>query len=257
LPPNAVLQSDGVWHFVWSNRAVADATLLAASIRSPSISALELPVHKLDQQAETDWLNKKDAAKFVALAKNLGITSFVVQMDIQVPQSQRAMLNRFTSSLLSDGLTDKNLGTELVFRVPGPVRSSIWGRNCQIDNELFFAGFVHVDCVSDHARTARESIISPFELPSPVLGLGLHLDSPKTVDIIGTQIRITSGNSGWIIFLPNLLAAIGGLITLLYLFAIGSQPTLERARSTYRQFHPGHRPATSDSLAEATQEMES
>jgi hypothetical protein len=87
-PPETTLQTDGVWHFEWSDRAVSDATLLAASVPSPSLSTLEPAVSTLDQQAETEWTTKKGASKMIVLAQKLGITSLVVETDIQLPDSQ-------------------------------------------------------------------------------------------------------------------------------------------------------------------------
>jgi hypothetical protein len=239
-PLNALVQSEGLWHFVWSGREVSDPTLLAASVRPPSVSALDVSVNLFDQQVETESPSKASVKKLVDQAQSLGVTSLVVELDIQLPDSQRASLNEFVSSLRRDGLAEKNLGTELVFDVPGPVRTPLWGKNCQINNELFFAGFVHVDCHRESASSSGVSILSPFELPSPAIGLGIDVKSQKTVGSIGTEMNIVGGNSGWIVFLPNFAVAIGGLLTLLYLLALASQPMISMARSYQRRRHRNH-----------------
>ena len=242
-PPGSVLEPDGVSHFVWSNRAVSDANLLAASVRSPSVSPLVLPVRNLDQLAETSWSNKAGVARLEALAQKLGITSFVVELDIQLPNAQRTQLNTLVSSLHKHGLPEKNLGTEIVFRIPSPVRTPIWSRYCKTNDDLFFAGFVHVDCDRD---TSIESVISPFELPTPVYGVGVHISNPVSVDGIGTKLLIASGNSGWIIFLPNLFVTIGGLTTILFAFAVGTRTAATFVQSKYRRRAPNDSQAPGD-----------
>ena len=237
-PPDAVIQSAGLSHFVWSVREVSDPTLLAASVRPPSISALNVSVNTFDQQLETEPPSRASVTHLVDQAHMLGVTSLIVELDIQLPKSQRALLNKFVSSLLKDGLSEENLGTELVFDVPGPVRTPLWGKNCQVNDELFFAGFIHVDCHRQSASGSRDSILSPFELPSPAIGLGIDVKSQKVIGSIGTEMKITGGNSGWVVFLPDLAVTVGGLITLLYLIVLASQPMISMARSTYQRRHP-------------------
>jgi len=136
-------------------------------------------------------------------ARQLGVTSLIVEVDIQLPTSQRALLNRFVSSLRRDGLPEKNLGTELVFDVPGRVRTPIWGKGCQVNDALFLAGFIHVDCRRQSASSSRHSILSPFELPSPQSVWDRRYE-PKVIGGIGTQMKFTGGKSGWVVFLPTL-----------------------------------------------------
>ena len=237
-PLDAVIQPAGLTHYVWSDREVSDPTLLGASVRSPSISALNVSVGTFDQQLETEPPSRASVTHLVDQARQLGVTSLIVEVDIQLPTSQRALLNRFVSSLRRDGLPEKNLGTELVFDVPGRVRTPIWGKGCQVNDALFLAGFIHVDCRRQSASSSRHSILSPFELPSPAIGLGIDVTSQKVIGGIGTQMKFTGGKSGWVVFLPNLAVTVGGLITVLYLMVLAGQPIVSMTRSTYRRRHP-------------------
>jgi hypothetical protein len=190
----------------------------------------------LGQLAVTDWANPAGVAKLEVVARKLGITSLVVEDDVQMPASQRALLDRFISSLTKHGFSKTDIGTEVVFRIPGRVRAPIWGSGCKVNDDLFFAGFVHIDCNSPRTSNSTASVVSPFELPAPMASIGLDItDSSKVVDGIGTHLQIKTRSAGWLIFLPNLFAMIGGLITALFFLVLAGRPSVASVMSLYRR----------------------
>jgi hypothetical protein len=216
-PLSALNPSDGLWHYTWNKRAVNDSTLLAASIATPSLSPGTQATSDFEQMAVTNWSNATGVAKLVKVAHSLGITNLVVEKDVQLPASQRTILNRFIAALRNQGFSEKSTTTESVFVLPGTVRGPIWSNHCTVNDRFFFAGLVHIHCQLPRAGSSVASVVSPFDLPSPMINTGLEvLSTKKVVDGLGTELKIKSGGSGWVILLPNLLAISGALITLIF-----------------------------------------
>ncbi len=213
---NAISPATGVWNFVWNRRMVADPTVLASFIIEPSISPNTTAVNALGNSliAEVDAAGSVKPIERVA--REIGLTSVVVEHDIQRPASDIA-LQKFIQILNNGGFRVNTVGGLTVFSLPLPFRTPLWDSSCKVSTNLLSVGLVRVTCPTNGSST----ITSPFNFPGPILGQGLSLGhvAPVSHDV-GTRIRVVHGKSGWIVFVPALMATIGLGITSLWVLYV-------------------------------------
>ncbi|MHB8439080.1 MAG: hypothetical protein ACYDD4_07950 [Acidimicrobiales bacterium] len=216
----AVSPVTGYWISTWNPRKVADPTVLASFISGPSISPIVSSVNSLGTDLVTDVDRTDSALPVDRAAHELGVTSIVVENDIQRPPADAASLDQFLAILDRSGLNHTSLGPLTVFSLPGAIRQPIWGTTCQTSAGLLSIGLVRVSCRG--ALHSKAAVTSPFNLPGPIVGYPFSIGSATSVvEGVGTRIDLAAGRSGWIIFLPALLATIGLFTTCAWLVGIG------------------------------------
>lgn len=215
-PISAISPSNKTWQYVWSSREAADPSLLASLVGAPSISVAEPSAGSFDGSEQSDWSSAGSVAGLVSIARRTGVRSLVVEQDVRMSVRARARINHFERLLRQAGLVEEKSRFESIFLVPGQVRAPIWGNSCAVNDRWFIFGVVEIRCKGPTPRNSALTLVSPFKLPSPVLESGITVTESSMSGSIGTRLNIVHGKSGWILFLPNLLVVLGGLLTATY-----------------------------------------
>lgn len=239
LPPGVVLElglwhdvvispRDGVAHYSWSSRMVADPTLLTAYVPAPSLTP-EL-VGLADVGARILPLVRPSGLRQLrTMANALHIRTLVVENDLVRGQgaSGAALLN----SLRAAGLLVRVVGGVYVVQLHDVYEPAYWARRCAVGSVFAAFGAYSVSC---HGSLTRRTLYSDFSVPVPVFGLGLHVGGDRQIyGSLGTEIAVT-GTSGWIVSLPGALAGLGLMFTSLSLLVGASVrvgPGLRRVES--------------------------
>jgi hypothetical protein len=206
---DAVSPSTGVWNFLWSPRMVADPTVLASFIYGPSVS----PSTTVDNSLGNSLIAEVDKAASVKpierIARRIGLTSVIVEHDIQRPPTDVA-LQEFVQLLNNGGFRVSTVGGLTIYALPLPFRDPLWDPSCQLHTDLLPVGLIRVTCPTNGSSV----ITSPFNFPGPILAEGLSLGHVVHVsEGVGTRVPVTQGKTGWIVFVPALMATLGLVIT--------------------------------------------
>lgn len=213
-----------LWHFTWSKRMVADPTLLASSVNSPSLAPTSNTVNTFDLRVFHQPSPMADAHLLLTTLTQLKINTVIVENDLKRPATSEAKIKSLIRELAALGGKIRTVDQQYIVTVPGPSVPVIWSNACRIDQSWMWLGAVHVDCVSDHGTGNIPAVIdSAFNLPR-ALGIGVRI---RTVDPLsqgmGTVIKLAPGHQGWLISPIQLATVFGGIITVCWVIVL---PTL-------------------------------
>ncbi|HUY23918.1 MAG TPA: hypothetical protein VMV09_01270 [Candidatus Saccharimonadales bacterium] len=198
---------DGVAHFFWSHRMVADPTLLSSFVSAPSLS----PALSGNSMAGTQLvavLTPGGVGRFEVFANRLHVRTLVVENDMV--RSGDDPLGAVIARLRGSGLLVRQEGSLSVVSLSQRDRPFVWVAGCDIGSYLGPFGLFHLACPSSKGTWRLEST---FNLPTPLMGIGVTIGPVRSaVAGLGTVARV-EGQSGWLVSVPGLLAAFGLAVT--------------------------------------------
>ncbi len=227
LPPGVVLEVgiwhdvaispiDGVAHFVWSNRMVADPTLLASFVAAPSL-APELVGDDVGTRV-LGVVRPGGVQGLKAIGAALHIRTLVIENDLV--RDGASPFPAVLQALRGSGLAVRSVGPLLVVSLARTSKPFVWVPGCKVGSGLALFGAFQLSCrSSSRGRLFR----STFGVPGPLLGVGVTVGSPRSIAVgLGTVTSVT-GQDGWILSLPGMLAAVGLLLTAVVIVVVASQ----------------------------------
>ncbi len=216
--------ADGVHHFVWSDRMVADPTVLASFVAAPSLAPALTGTDGVGTQV-LRAVTPSGVHRLEALAAALHIRTLVMENDLI--RSGGSPWPPVIRALRADGLTVRAVGPLDVVSLSRANEPAAWVGGCQVSSTLALFGTYHLSCPSP---IQGQVFRSAFVLPGPFLGIGLEVGPLRSISAgMGTATTIT-GQKGWLVSLPGVLAALGLFVTALAL-VVGASA---RARSGLR-----------------------
>lgn len=202
-----------LWRFSWSRRMAADPSLLASSINRPSLSPLSNTVNAFDRRAFTQPSGTDAARVVLAAARHLDVHSLVVENDLRRPAGPAELVQAMIQGLDRSGATERVVGQEVVFTIPGPSAPVIRSSTCRISRTWIWAGVLPIACPAGHGQDLPPpKLESPFQLP-PAVGVGLSIrDTAPLWDGLGEVVTLSPRARGWLVAPSQLASALGGVV---------------------------------------------
>lgn len=208
---------DGVAHFVWSNRMVADPTMLASFVAAPSLSP-ELAGNDDVGRRVLGVVRPGGVHALEALGAALHVRTLVIENDLI--RGGASPLPAVLQALRRSGVAVRAVGPLVVVSLARTSKPAVWVRGCKVGSGLALFGAFHLSCRS--SSTGR-FFRSAFGLPGPLLGVGVTVGSLRSIaGGLGTVASVT-GRDGWILSLPGMLAAVGLLVTTVVIVVVTSR----------------------------------
>jgi hypothetical protein len=210
---------DDVAHFDWSQRMVADPTVLGSFVLGNSLSPVVSSVDLFGATLVAQVGHPRGVAIAESELRALGIASFIVEDDIE--RSQKDPLPEFVSEFRRAGWGVQTSGPMALISVPGAHGAPVSAAGCRVDTTWLRLGALNVQC----NQPTEMSLTSPYQFDGPLFGLGVRIGAPHAiVDGVGTIVAVRT-TQGWVISIPMVLVDIGFLVTFSAVLIMAGQAT--------------------------------
>lgn len=207
-----VSPTDGVAHFVWSNRIAADPTMLASFVAPPSLAPELVGSDDLGVRV-LGVVRPGGIRRLQAVAAALHVRTLLIEND--VIRGVGSPLRGVLQALRRGGLAARSAGPLMVVSLAKTFEPFAWARGCKVGARLAMFGAFQVSCRSSSRRQVLRSV---FEVPGPLVGVGVTVSSPRSIAAGLGMAASLKGQEGWVLSLPGILSAVGLLVTSVVIF---------------------------------------